>query len=101
MPFSPILLGNTGIMSKAAPELNMVILANAGELSRGILSEVLGQNCSDTLFGEPVTRLTLYQLTMSKVQQKLNARIQAAPTGQYGKSVQVKTSTHNNKTFMA
>ena len=49
------------------PQISLATLANASELGRHVIQEVLGNATADTLNGSPILRATIYDLIQAHI----------------------------------
>lgn len=62
-------------MKSMQSEQTVTTLANALELSRCVVQEVLGNEVADSLNGSPLTRQTLYHLVGARIQANLGVYV--------------------------
>lgn len=74
-------------MPHLSPQINMGLLANAAELTRLVVSEMMSNENVRNLFADPSARETVYATATLAVHKKLSSAIRDLPTGQFNKSV--------------
>lgn len=74
-------------MAHLSPETNMAIIANAAELTRLTVSEMMSNENVRNLFGQPAARDNVYAAVNLAIHKRLSGYIRNLPTGQFNKSV--------------
>lgn len=80
-------------MSQSTPAVNMVLLANAADLTRLAVSSMMDAPAVSNFFGQPMARENVYRVLMMAVNRKLSVKLNALPSGQFNKSVQTGGNT--------
>lgn len=76
-------------MSKLAPENNMALIANAGELAALTIGSMMTNEHVRDMFTSPAARTTVYNAVNAALAKRLAGKIRDIPTGQFNKSVMV------------
>jgi len=74
-------------MSTLAPEMNMVVLANAAELTTAVFYAMVGEDVAKKYFGTSESRSVLADATMTAIQRRLGGVLRERPTGQFTAAV--------------
>ncbi len=74
-------------MAHLSPQINMAVLANAAELTRLVVSEMMSNENVRDLFASPSARENVYATVNLAVHKKLSGVLRDLPTGQFNKSV--------------